>query len=152
MTHDASGQLQLHAPLSFPPVLASRDTVLHRAGAPIEQVYFPLSGMGSVLALMRTGDAIETAVVGREGVIGASVGTNGSKSAGEAVVQIAGSALQIRNDKFADLYKGSTSFSDPHEQLPNGPAAPSAAVRRMSRASFCGSPAMPLPTAIARCY
>jgi hypothetical protein len=35
--------------------------------------------MVSVLALMRTGELIETAIVGREGVIGAAVGTNGSR-------------------------------------------------------------------------
>jgi hypothetical protein len=48
-------------------VAMTRDAVLHRAREPIEQVYFPLSGMISVLAMMRTGEAIETAVVGREG-------------------------------------------------------------------------------------
>ena len=91
-------------------VAMTRAAVLHRAGAPIEHVYFPLSGMVSVLAMMRTGEAIETAIVGREGVIGAAVGTNGSKSAGQAMVQIAGAALQVQSNKFADLYRTSTSF------------------------------------------
>jgi CRP-like cAMP-binding protein len=91
-------------------VAMTRDAVLHRAGAPIEQVYFPLSGMISVLAMMRTGEAIETAVVGREGVVGAAVGNNGSRSADRTVVQIAGSALQVPSDKFAELYKSSASF------------------------------------------
>jgi CRP-like cAMP-binding protein len=67
-----------------------RGEVLHLAGEPIERVYFPLSGMISILALMKTGEAIETAIVGREGVVGASVGTNGGKAAGQAIVQIAG--------------------------------------------------------------
>ena len=47
----------------------TRNAVVHRAGEPIEHVYFRLSGMISVLALMRTGDAIETAIIGREGVV-----------------------------------------------------------------------------------
>jgi CRP-like cAMP-binding protein len=47
-----------------------RGTVLHEAGAPLEYVYFPTGGMVSILAIMRTGDAIETAVIGREGVVG----------------------------------------------------------------------------------
>jgi CRP-like cAMP-binding protein len=84
--------------------------VLHAAGAPIEQVYFPLSGMVSVLALMRTGEAIETAIIGREGVVGAAVGTNGSRSAGQAMVQIPGAALEVESKKFSDLFKSSTSF------------------------------------------
>jgi CRP-like cAMP-binding protein len=88
----------------------TRSAVLHAAGAPIEQVYFPLSGMISVLALMRTGELIETAIVGREGVIGAAVGTNGSRSAGQAMVQIPGSALQVESKKFSDLFKSSMSF------------------------------------------
>jgi CRP-like cAMP-binding protein len=91
-------------------VTMTRATVVHRAGEPIEHVYFPLSGMVSVLALMRTGDAIETAIIGREGVVGAAVGANGAKSAGQTVVQIAGSALQVQSNKFIDLYRASASF------------------------------------------
>jgi CRP-like cAMP-binding protein len=91
-------------------VALTRSVVLHAAGAPIEQVYFPLSGMVSVLALMRTGEAIETAIIGWEGVVGAAVGTNGSRSAGQAMVQIPGSALQVQSKTFSDLYKSSTSF------------------------------------------
>jgi CRP-like cAMP-binding protein len=91
-------------------VAMTRNTIVHRAGEPIENVYFPLSGMVSVLALMRTGDAIETAIIGREGVVGAAVGANGAKSAGQAVVQIAGSALRVQNNNFIELYRASTSF------------------------------------------
>jgi CRP-like cAMP-binding protein len=53
-------------------------TVLHDAGAPVEYIYFPTSGMVSILAIMRSGDAIETAVIGREGVVGGSIGVNSS--------------------------------------------------------------------------
>jgi CRP-like cAMP-binding protein len=95
---------------SLKKVAMTRGAVLHRAGEPIEHVYFPLSGMISVLALMRTGDAIETAIIGREGVIGAAVGANGAKSAGQAMVQIAGSALQVQRDNFTELYRASASF------------------------------------------
>jgi len=70
-------------------------TVLHEAGAPLEYVYFPTSGMVSVLAVMRTGDAIETAVIGREGVVGGSIGSDGSQPFGQNMVQISGSALRI---------------------------------------------------------
>jgi len=87
-----------------------RGHVLHPAGASIEHVYFPVSGMISVLAMMRTGEAIETAIVGREGVVGASVGYNGSQSAGQAVVQIAGAAWQIPSSRFSDLYSASAPF------------------------------------------
>ena len=41
--------------------------LLQEAGDPIEHVYFPLGGMISLLAVMQTGDAVETATIGREG-------------------------------------------------------------------------------------
>jgi CRP-like cAMP-binding protein len=40
--------------------------VLHESGDPIERVYFPVSGMISLLAVMQSGEAIETGIVGAE--------------------------------------------------------------------------------------
>jgi CRP-like cAMP-binding protein len=88
----------------------ARGTVLHPAGVVIERVYFPLSGMVSVLAIMKTGEAIETAIIGREGVVGASVGIEGSQSFGQAIVQITGSAWQMSAAKFVAISKASASF------------------------------------------
>jgi CRP-like cAMP-binding protein len=87
-----------------------RGVVLHPAGEPIEHVYFPLGGMISLLAVMRTGEQIETAIVGREGVVGASIGSDGSHSAGQATVQIEGSAWQVQAAKFLELYRTSEPF------------------------------------------
>ena len=84
--------------------------MLHVAGGSIKHVYFPLSGMVSLLAVMRTGEQIETAIVGREGVVGASIGSSGSQSAGQATVQIAGLAWRIEAPKFLDLYQESVPF------------------------------------------
>src|SRR6266852_4423288 len=39
-----------------------RGVVLHAPGASIEHIYFPLSGMVSLLAVMRTGEQIETGI------------------------------------------------------------------------------------------
>ena len=44
--------------------------VLVEAGDEVDQVYFPHYGMLSLLAVLRDGKAIETATVGREGVVG----------------------------------------------------------------------------------
>jgi CRP-like cAMP-binding protein len=84
--------------------------VIHRAGEPIEQVYFLVSGMVSIVAIMRTGEAIETAIIGREGVVGGAVGSNGARSAGQAVVQIAGAGWRIQSAKFSELYRASDPF------------------------------------------
>jgi len=83
--------------------------VLHAAGAPIQHVYFPVSGMVSLLAVMRTGEQIETGIIGKEGVVGASIGSHGQPSV-QATVQAAGSAWQIQATKFFELYKASEPF------------------------------------------
>lgn len=84
--------------------------VLHSAGAPIQHIYFPVSGMVSLLVVMRTGEQIETGIIGREGVVGASIASEGYESPGQATVQIAGSAWQIRATKFLELYQASEPF------------------------------------------
>ena len=84
--------------------------VLHAPNAPIEHVYFPMSGMVSLLAVMKTGEAIETGIVGREGVVGASIASDGSGSTAQTTVQIAGSALQIQGPKFLEMYQASLPF------------------------------------------
>ena len=48
--------------------------VLVEAGEEVDQVYFPHNGMLSLLAVLRDGKAVETATVGREGVVGAMAG------------------------------------------------------------------------------
>ena len=77
--------------------------VLHHPGDPIEQVYFPTSGLVSLLTIMQSGEAIETAIIGREGLVGSFVGSQGARSFGQAVVQIEGSALRIGAAPFAKL-------------------------------------------------
>jgi hypothetical protein len=46
--------------------------VLSEAGDEVDPVYFPHFGMLSLLAVLGDGKAIETATVGREGVVGAT--------------------------------------------------------------------------------
>ena len=48
---------------------------LHLPGEEIEQVYFLHSGIVSLMAISKDGDAISTASVGREGAIGTIAGT-----------------------------------------------------------------------------
>jgi NAD binding domain of 6-phosphogluconate dehydrogenase len=74
-----AGAVMLDAPLSGSPVT----------------VYFPTGGLVSLLAIMQTGDVIETAVIGREGVVGGLVGSQGARSFGQTMVQIEGSALRL---------------------------------------------------------
>ena len=43
----------------------------------MERVYFPLSGMISLLAVMQSGEAIETGNVGADGLVGGDAAING---------------------------------------------------------------------------
>src|SRR5665647_713842 len=59
---------------------AQAGAILHESGEAISTVYFPLSGMVSMLAVLQSGEAIETGVIGREGYVGGYFGTRGWRS------------------------------------------------------------------------
>src|SRR2546430_15744528 len=58
-------------------VTLERGTILHDAGDEIERVYFPHSGMVSLVAGMQGGAALETATIGRAGGTRAGTGPGG---------------------------------------------------------------------------
>jgi CRP-like cAMP-binding protein len=69
-------------------VQIAQGEVLYEVGAEIDKVYFPLSGMVSLVVVMRDGKAIETATFGREGVVGAMSGLGLHVSQVRAIAQI----------------------------------------------------------------
>jgi len=69
-------------------VSLEQGVVLCEAGDEVDQIYFPHHGMLSLLAVLRDGKAIETATVGREGVVGAMAGLGLYKSLVRVVVQM----------------------------------------------------------------
>jgi CRP-like cAMP-binding protein len=84
--------------------------VLHPSGSSIRHVYFPTSGIVSLLAVTRAGEAIETAIVGREGVVGASTAMFGNVAFGQATVQMTGSALRMTREAFVKAYGANARF------------------------------------------
>jgi CRP-like cAMP-binding protein len=77
--------------------------VLHEPGQPIERVYFPLSGMISLLAVMQSGEQIETGIVGADGLVGGDAAINGHIF-GQMTVQLDGAALTLPKARFVDAY------------------------------------------------
>jgi CRP-like cAMP-binding protein len=75
-------------------------TVLCEAVAEFDHVYFPLSGMISLVVVMRDGKAIETATVGREGVVGAMSGLGLYISQVRAIAQLPMFAARIASAQF----------------------------------------------------
>jgi CRP-like cAMP-binding protein len=74
--------------------------VLVEPGDKVDHVYFPHSGMLSLLAVMRDGKAVETATVGREGVVGAMAGLWPYKSFVRVVVQMPTHVSKIASHSF----------------------------------------------------
>jgi CRP-like cAMP-binding protein len=68
--------------------LFAQGKVLFDVNDEVDQVFFPLSGMVSLMTVLRNGDAVETASIGREGVVGAMAGLGLHKSHVRAVVQL----------------------------------------------------------------
>jgi CRP-like cAMP-binding protein len=70
--------------------------VLQRQGDPVRAVYFPNSGVASVMTEMQDGRTLEVTAVGSEGMIGLSALFAGENRAAESIVQVAtGSAERM---------------------------------------------------------
>jgi len=77
--------------------------VLFEAGDEVDQIYFPHYGMLSLLAVLRDGKAIETATVGREGVVGAMAGLGLYRSLVRVVAQMPVACSRIAATHFRSV-------------------------------------------------
>jgi len=77
------------------PVTLGFGEVLYAANAPIAHVYFPCESMLSLLLPVENHIDIEVGLVGREGMVGASLSLGIAHSPVKALVQGAGSALRL---------------------------------------------------------
>ena len=69
--------------------------VLYTAGSEISHVYFPVTGMISLVVKMTDADDVEAMTIGNEGVIGIAVILGVASSTMEALCQIPGRALKV---------------------------------------------------------
>jgi CRP-like cAMP-binding protein len=74
--------------------------VLEEPGRPIDAVYFPQSGMISLIVRMPEDSAVEVGAVGCEGAVGMVVGLASGVSFISALVQVSGTALCISASRF----------------------------------------------------
>lgn len=88
-------------------VKLAQGTVLHEVGETISYVYFPTSGMVSMLAVLKSGEAIEAGIIGPEGFVGGYQGARGWRPFGHAVMQMTGEALRINVRHFKKAYDAS---------------------------------------------
>ena len=81
-------------------IMLERGVILRDVGQEIEHVYFPHAGMVSLVAVMQSGAAVETATIGRCGVIGANAGLGARCTFGRAIVQLPGTAAWLSSTQF----------------------------------------------------
>jgi CRP-like cAMP-binding protein len=79
--------------------------VLYESGSQLRNVYFPVSGVVSLVYTMHDGDTAEIAVVGNDGFVGVAILLGGGTTPSRAVVQIAGYAYQIASDTILDEFR-----------------------------------------------
>jgi CRP-like cAMP-binding protein len=102
------------------PVELVQGVVLFEMGAAIDQVYFPHGGVVSLVVDLASGETIESAMIGKESLVGASSGLNGQISVCKAIVQIAGTASMIDSSHLRALAQNSAPCREAlfrHEQM-----------------------------------
>jgi len=77
--------------------------VIAETGEPVKRVYFPHSGVISLVVEMKVGEMIETAMVGRDGVVNGTSALDGKVSLHKAIVQVPGAAAAISADTLKTL-------------------------------------------------
>jgi CRP-like cAMP-binding protein len=78
----------------------SQGAVLQEQEAPVAHVYFPMNGMVSLVSVMEDGQVVESAVVGREGAVGAFAGLGPWNAFTRATVQIPAAVAVIPASHF----------------------------------------------------
>jgi CRP-like cAMP-binding protein len=80
-------------------------TVLFRRGDQVRYVYFPISGLYSLLAPTANSDTVEVGTVGREGFIGIELHLGVDKAYCTAIAQVPGEAIRIDAETFQSEVK-----------------------------------------------
>lgn len=80
-----------------------RGDVVAKPQSVIEQVYLPHSGILSLVVELASGEKVETAIIGRDGVFGANQALNDKVSLNGALVQVSGEFSTIAVKQLRDL-------------------------------------------------
>jgi CRP-like cAMP-binding protein len=74
--------------------------VLQPPDKPVKEVVFPLDGVASMVSLGDTGNSVEVATIGCEGMVGLPIFLGGAKAAVEIFVQVPGEGLHLSAEAF----------------------------------------------------
>jgi CRP-like cAMP-binding protein len=76
--------------------------MLYDAGEAVSEVWFPMSGVVSLMTILDGDRMIETAAIGREGLVGVTCGPLNGRAASRAIAQVDGVSACCPSDVFAD--------------------------------------------------
>ena len=93
-------------------IACQREQVLVDADGSLDYIYFPDSGVISVVAVYANGDIIEMATIGREGCSGLQALFGAKSSSVRLLVQISGTAAKMPRPAFARAIESIPSFHD----------------------------------------
>jgi CRP-like cAMP-binding protein len=79
------------------PVHLPRPTELEAANEEIRFVYFPTTGVASLLAIDESGESVDTAMIGKEGMTGLSVVLGTGQSPVRTIVQVPLTAMRMES-------------------------------------------------------
>src|ERR1700724_1202120 len=93
-------------------ITCQRAQVLMDADSALDHIYFPDSGVVSVVAVYADGSVIEMATIGREGCSGVQAILGAKRSSVQLLVQIPGSAARMSRVTFTQAMQSIPSFRD----------------------------------------
>ena len=86
--------------------------LIYQPNTVIPYIYFPNSGVTSILTTMKNGKAAEVGVVGKEGMLGLPVFLGTDRSSGQSFCQVEGESLRLRADAFRAAIQRSRALVD----------------------------------------
>jgi CRP-like cAMP-binding protein len=86
--------------------------ILYSLGDQVDHVYFPLQGLVGILAETPDGEAIDSALIGREGAIGVFEACGSRQFLAEARVHVPGQAVRISATLYRELFECSPALRD----------------------------------------
>lgn len=103
-------QTRLHDALTLRQLTLAQ--VLHHEGAPTESVYFPVSGVISLLTFVDEGASVEAALLGAEGAAGFWVSLGIEQNQWQTIVQVEGEAWEMATGLFVELFQAEPEFRE----------------------------------------
>jgi CRP-like cAMP-binding protein len=112
------------------------ERVLFDEGGEIDAIYFPHGGVVSLVVGLASGQWVEAAMIGRDGVVGAAAAFGRKRAINRAIVQLAGTASVLPADvarAFADAHRPFRDLLGRNEELVLAQAQQSGACNAVHR-------------------